>query len=133
MHWFFAILPKNVNIKLSTLFTVNCHFGRFWSWISLEIKKKWPDFFFAYMIKTFPFQRFKCFFDTTIFCLQPQHQIWIVTFPILRSVNKVLFTNRCRWQNCHPSLLRLVNNNVESIYKMQKTRMKVLPSATVGE
>ena len=46
---------------------------------------------------------------------------------------KVLFTDRCRWQNFRPSLLRLVNNCVESIYKMQQTRTKVLPSATVGE
>ena len=46
---------------------------------------------------------------------------------------KVLFTDCCRWQNFRPSLLRLVNNCVESIYKMQKTRTKVLPSATVGE
>ena len=46
---------------------------------------------------------------------------------------KVLFTNRCRWQNFSPSLLRLVNNCVEFIYKAQKTRTKVLPSATVGE
>ena len=46
---------------------------------------------------------------------------------------KAPFTDRCRWQNFRPSLLRLVNNCVESIYKMQKTRTKVLPSATVGE
>ena len=51
----------------------------------------------------------------------------------MRHVTKVLFTDRCRWQNFHPSLLRLVNNCVESIYKTQKTRKKVLPSATVGE
>ena len=46
---------------------------------------------------------------------------------------KVLFTNHCRSQNFRPSLLRLVNNCVESTYKTQKTRTKVLPSATVGE
>ena len=41
------------------------------------------------------------------------------------SFNKVLFTNHCRWQNFHPSLLCLVNHCVESIYKTQKTRTKV--------
>ena len=46
---------------------------------------------------------------------------------------KVLFTDRCRWQNFHPSLLHLVNNCVESIYKPQKTRTNVLPYATVDE
>ena len=46
---------------------------------------------------------------------------------------KVLFTDRCRWQNFCPSLFHLANNCVESIYKTQKTRAKVLPSATVGE
>ena len=46
---------------------------------------------------------------------------------------KVLFTDRCRWQNFRPSLLCLVNNCVESIYKMQKTRLEVLASAMVGE
>ena len=40
---------------------------------------------------------------------------------------KVLFTDH------RPSLLRLVNNCVESIYKTQKTRMKVLSSVMVGE
>ena len=48
-------------------------------------------------------------------------------------LSKVIFTDRCRWQNFHPSLLRLVNNFLESIYKMQKTRTKVLPFATVSE
>ena len=48
-------------------------------------------------------------------------------------LTKVLFTDRCRWQNFCPSLLRLVNNCVEFIYKTQKTRTKVLPSATVIE
>ena len=33
----------------------------------------------------------------------------------------------------HPSLLRLVNNCVESIYKTQKTRTTVLPSEMVSE
>ena len=46
---------------------------------------------------------------------------------------KVLFTNRLRWQKFCPSLLHLMNNCVESICKTQKTRTKVLPSATVGE
>ena len=39
----------------------------------------------------------------------------------------------CRWQNFCLSLFCLENNCVESIYKMQKTRAKVLPSASVGE
>ena len=47
--------------------------------------------------------------------------------------SKVLFANCCQWQNFRPSLLRLVNNCVESIYKTQNTRTKVLPSAMVGE
>merc|ERR1712008_153874 len=51
-------------------------------------------------------------------------------FKSLSQKTKVLFTNHCRWQNFRPSLLRLVNNYVESIYKTQKTRTKVLPSAT---
>ena len=46
---------------------------------------------------------------------------------------KVLFTDCCRWQNFCPSLLHLVNNCVESIYKTQKTRTKILPSVTVGD
>ena len=46
--------------------------------------------------------------------------------------HKVLFTNCCRLQNFCPSLLRLVNNCVESIYKMEKTRTKVLPSAMLS-
>ena len=36
-------------------------------------------------------------------------------------------------KNFRPSLLRFVNNYVECIYKTQKTRTKVLPSAMVGE
>ena len=46
---------------------------------------------------------------------------------------KVLFTNRCRRQNFRPSLLRLVDRLYTVIHKTQKTRTKVLPSATVGE
>ena len=46
---------------------------------------------------------------------------------------KVLFTDCHKWRNFHPSLLHPVNNCVESIYKTQKTRTKVLTSATVGE
>ena len=41
----------------------------------------------------------------------------------------LLFTNCCRWQNVLPSILRLVNNFAQSIYKTQKTRT----SAMVGE
>ena len=61
--------------------------------------------------------------------------VLLVTKSILLShfLAKVLFTDCCRWQNFHSSLLRLVNNCVESIYKTQKTSTKVLPSATVGE
>ena len=46
---------------------------------------------------------------------------------------KVLFTDRCIWQNFRPSLWRLVNNCVESIYKTPKTRTKVLLYARVDE
>ena len=46
---------------------------------------------------------------------------------------KVLFTHRCRWQNFQPSLLRLIDRLYTVIHKVQKTRMKVLPSGTVGE
>ena len=46
---------------------------------------------------------------------------------------KVLFTDRCRWQNLCPSLLRLVGRPYTVTHKMQKARMKILPSATVGE
>ena len=52
---------------------------------------------------------------------------------IVFSNTKVLFIDHLRWQNFCPSLLRLVNNCVESIYKIQKTRVKVMPSATVSE
>mgnify|MGYP001452831514 CR=1 FL=1 len=48
------------------------------------------------------------------------------------SNTKVLFIDHFRWQNFRPSLSRLVNNCVESIYKTQKTKKKVLPSVTVG-
>ena len=44
-----------------------------------------------------------------------------------------LFIDRCRRQNFCPSLLCLVDRLYTVIHKMQKTRMKVLPSATVGE
>ena len=50
---------------------------------------------------------------------------------IVFSNTKVLFIDHLRWQNFCPSLLRLVNNYVESIYKTQKTKRKVLPSVTV--
>ena len=50
---------------------------------------------------------------------------------IVFSNTKVLFSDHLRWQNFCPSLLRLVNNCVESIYKTQKTKTKVLPSVTV--
>ena len=50
-----------------------------------------------------------------------------------RGVSKVLFTDRCRWQNFRPSLLLSLNSCVESIYKTQKTKTNVLPSATIGE
>ena len=46
---------------------------------------------------------------------------------------KVLFTHRCRRQNVCPSFLLHVDSCVESIYIKEKTRTKVLPSATVGE
>ena len=49
------------------------------------------------------------------------------------SAKVLLFIDRCRWQNFHPSVLRLMNNCVEFIYKTQKTELKVLSSATVGE
>ena len=44
----------------------------------------------------------------------------------------VPFTNRCRWQNFRPRLLRLVDGLYTVIKKTQKTRTKVLPSAMVG-
>ena len=40
--------------------------------------------------------------------------------------------DHCRWQNFHPSLLRLVDGLYTVIKKTQKTRTKVLPSAMVG-
>ena len=46
---------------------------------------------------------------------------------------KVQFTDRCRRQNFHPSLLCLVYRLYKVIHKTQKTRMKVLPSAMVSE
>ena len=46
---------------------------------------------------------------------------------------KVLFTSRFRRQNFRPSLLCLVDRLYTVIHKMQKTRAKVLPSATTGE
>ena len=46
---------------------------------------------------------------------------------------KILFTDHCRWQNFCPSLLRLVDRLYTVIHKTQKTRTKVLPSATTGE
>ena len=42
---------------------------------------------------------------------------------------KVLFTDRCIQQNFCPSLLRLVDRLYTVIYKTQKTRTEVLPSA----
>ena len=48
-------------------------------------------------------------------------------------IDGFLFTNHCRRQNFHPSLLLHVDNCVESIYMKQNTGMKVLPSATMGE
>ena len=36
--------------------------------------------------------------------------------------SKILLSDHCRWQNFCPSLLHLVNNCVESIYKTQKTK-----------
>ena len=47
--------------------------------------------------------------------------------------NKVLFIDSCSWQNSCPNLLCFMNNCVESIYKTQKARTKVLPLATVRE
>ena len=46
------------------------------------------------------------------------------------SVSKVLFTNRFRWQNFCPNLLGLEDTVIQ---KTQKTRTKVLPSASAGE
>ena len=43
---------------------------------------------------------------------------------------KVLFTDRCRWQNFRPSLLLPVDRLYTVIHKTQKTRTKVLSSAT---
>ena len=44
-----------------------------------------------------------------------------------------VFTDSCRRQNFCPSLLRLVDRLYTVIQRTQKTRMKVLPSAMVGE
>ena len=49
------------------------------------------------------------------------------------SPSKVLFTIRCRKQNICPSFLRLVDRLFTVIHKTQKTRTKVLPSATTSE
>ena len=46
---------------------------------------------------------------------------------------KVLFTDRYTWQNFRLRLLRLVNNCIESIYKTQKSKTKVMPCVKVGE
>ena len=43
--------------------------------------------------------------------------------------HKALFTDRCRWQNFRPSLLRLVDRLYIVIHKTQKTRTKVLVNA----
>ena len=45
----------------------------------------------------------------------------------------VLFIDHCRRQNFYPSLLRFVDRFYTVIHKMQNTRTKLLPSATVGE
>ena len=66
--------------------------------------------------------------------------IFFLRFEYLRKSKKKyyvmfgkVFTDRCRWQNFRPSLLRFVDRLYTVIHKMQKTRKKVLPSATVGE
>ena len=61
--------------------------------------------------------------------------LMIIIFSMLPQnfLTKVLFTSRCRLQNICPSLLRLVDGPYTVIHKTQKTRMKVLPSATTGE
>ena len=46
---------------------------------------------------------------------------------------KVLFTDHCRRQKFRPSLLGLADRLYTVIHKTQKTRTKVLPSATDGE
>ena len=56
-----------------------------------------------------------------------------IAISLKTGVTKVLFTDRCRRQNFCPSLLCLVDRLYIVIQKTQKTRMKVLPSATVGE
>ena len=52
--------------------------------------------------------------------LPPTRQVYPLacTISINQFFDKVLFTDCCRWQNFCPSLLRLVNNCVESIYKI---------------
>ena len=62
----------------------------------------------------------------------------IVQFISKRKTNsavtiKVLFNDRRRRQNFCSGLLRLVDTLYTVIHKIQKTRIKVLPSATVGE
>ena len=47
--------------------------------------------------------------------------------------DNVILVKRGNIQNHIHTYIHLMNNCVESIYKTQKTRMKVLPSTTVGE
>ena len=51
----------------------------------------------------------------------------------LTQFGKALFTDRYTWQNFRLRFLRLVINCVESIYKTQTSRTKVLPCVTVDE
>ena len=46
---------------------------------------------------------------------------------------KLQFTDCCKRQNFCPSLLHFVDRLYTVIHKTQKTRTKVLQSATVGE
>ena len=50
-----------------------------------------------------------------------------------KEYGKVLFTDCYTWQKFHLILLRLENNCLESIYKTQKSKTKVLPCVTVDE
>ena len=66
-------------------------------------------------------------------CLKLSKNMRYTQFLHKTVATKELFTDRCRWQNFHPSLLRLVDTLYIVIHKTQKTRTKVLTSAMVGE
>ena len=95
-------------------------------------KKKWFQLFSTLKINRT--SKFPCPWMLTViiteWCAHYMYILYSMTSVV--ESNKVLFTDRCRWLNFWPSLLRLVNNCVEYLQDA-KTRTKVLPSATIGE